>query len=51
MLDFEGDLYGESVGVTFEHRIRGDAAFDGVEALAAQLAVDCDRARSLLSVS
>ena len=51
VLDFEGDLYGESVGVTFEHRIRGDAAFDGVEALAAQLAVDCDRARSLLSVS
>ena len=49
VLDFEGDLYGESVGVTFEHRIRGDAAFDGVEALAAQLAVDCDRARSLLT--
>ncbi|MEZ5238619.1 MAG: bifunctional riboflavin kinase/FAD synthetase [Microthrixaceae bacterium] len=48
VLDFEGDLYGEQVGVTFEHRIRGDRAFEGVEALAAQLDLDCARARTLL---
>ena len=48
VLDFEGDLYGEHVGVRFEHLLRGDQQFGSVEALAAQLQVDCDHARSLL---
>jgi riboflavin kinase/FMN adenylyltransferase len=48
VLDFDGDLYGERVAVRFVHRIRGDATFDDVDALAAQLAVDCDDARRLM---
>ena len=48
VLDFDGDLYGEQVGVRFSHLIRGDRRFDSVDALAAQLAVDCDEARRLV---
>jgi riboflavin kinase/FMN adenylyltransferase len=40
-LEWSGDLYGEEVAVTFEQRIRGDARFDSVEELAAQLRIDC----------
>lgn len=47
-LDFDGDLYGEQVAVQLTHRIRGDRRFDGVEALSAQLVIDCDDARLLL---
>lgn len=49
VLDFEGDLYGEEVGVRFEHRIRADQRFDSVEELADQLARDCDDARRLIA--
>ncbi len=48
VLDFDGDLYDEAVAVRFSHRIRPDARFDSVDALAAQLGRDCDEARSLL---
>lgn len=48
VLDFEGDLYGQRVAVRLQHRIRDDIAFDGVDALAAQLALDCAEARRLL---
>jgi riboflavin kinase/FMN adenylyltransferase len=50
VLDFAGDLYGESVGVRFTHRIRPDARFASVDELAVQLAADCDRARQLLAI-
>lgn len=50
VLDFAGDLYGEHVAVRFTHRIRADARFASVEELAAQLQLDCDRARVLLGV-
>lgn len=48
VLDFDGDLYGERVGVRFDHLIREDRRFDSVEALASQLARDCEAARRLL---
>ena len=48
-LDWSGDLYGERVAVRFEELLRGDQRFDSVEALAAQLQIDCDRARQLLA--
>ena len=48
-LDWSGDLYGEQVAVTFDERIRGDRQFDSVEALQAQLAVDCAAAGSILA--
>lgn len=50
-LDFSGDLYGERVAVRLEHRLRGDQRFDSVDALAAQLARDCDEARRRLGVA
>lgn len=50
-LDVEVDLYDAPVAVTFSHRIREDRRFEGVEALAAQLQLDCGEARSLLSRS
>jgi riboflavin kinase/FMN adenylyltransferase len=49
LLDFGGDLYGESVKVRFVQRLRGEERFDSVEALVAQMQEDCDRARHLLA--
>ncbi len=42
------DLYDHRVQVQFTHRIRGMVAFDGVEALRAQIADDVTRVRSAL---
>jgi riboflavin kinase/FMN adenylyltransferase len=49
LLDFDGDLYGEHVGVEFAHRLRPMAAFAGVEELVAAMAGDVDRTRQLLA--
>jgi riboflavin kinase/FMN adenylyltransferase len=48
VLDFDGDLYGETVRVSFEHMLRGDRRFDTVEELTAQLSRDCEAVRGLL---
>ena len=48
LLDFDGDLYGELARVRFEHFLRSERKFDGIEALKAQLAHDIDHARALL---
>jgi riboflavin kinase / FMN adenylyltransferase len=48
LLDYAGDLYGLSIGVDFQHRLRDERRFDGVEALVAQISADADRARELL---
>ncbi|MBX7528319.1 bifunctional riboflavin kinase/FAD synthetase [Qipengyuania vesicularis] len=47
--DFSGDLYGQEIEVSFHHFLRGEAKFDSLDALTAQMAQDCKRARSLLS--
>ena len=47
VLDWEGDLYGEHVGLTFTARLRDTLRFDGVDALVAQMHRDADRAREL----
>lgn len=49
LLDWEGDLYGRTIGVEFLHRLRGEQKFAGVEALVAQIRRDADRARGLLA--
>jgi riboflavin kinase/FMN adenylyltransferase len=49
VLDFEGDLYGHRVSVAFAHRLRGQATFDGVDQLAAQIHADIAEARRLLA--
>ncbi|MEM6908445.1 MAG: bifunctional riboflavin kinase/FAD synthetase [Pseudomonadota bacterium] len=47
--DFSGDLYGQEIEIAFHHFLRGEAKFDGIEALTDQMEKDCDRAKQLLS--
>ena len=46
LLDFNGDLYGEHVRVTFEHFLRSERKFDGLESIKAQLQLDVAAARA-----
>jgi len=46
LLDFDGDLYGEHVRVTFEHFLRSERKFDGLESIKAQLQLDVAAARA-----
>jgi riboflavin kinase/FMN adenylyltransferase len=48
ILDFDGDLYGDGLGVEFAHRLRGMERFDGVDALVAQMRDDVKQTRALL---
>jgi riboflavin kinase / FMN adenylyltransferase len=48
VLDFDGDLLGARVWVTFEHRLRDEAAFATVDDLVAQIHRDIRQARRLL---
>ncbi|ALJ21105.1 bifunctional riboflavin kinase/FAD synthetase [Microbacterium sp. No. 7] len=49
VLDETGlDLYGHRVQVLFSHRIRGMTAFDGIDALVAQMTDDVARVRNAL---
>jgi len=45
LLDFAGDLYGQKVSVTFEHFLRSERKFDGLEAIKTQLQLDVAAAR------
>jgi riboflavin kinase/FMN adenylyltransferase len=49
LLDFDGDLYDEHVKVRFVGWLRGEARFDSVDELVAQIDRDCHAARRLLS--
>ncbi len=53
LLDVEGplDLYGTVLDVTFEHRLRGEQRFNGVDELVAQIRADVDAARLQLVAS
>jgi riboflavin kinase/FMN adenylyltransferase len=48
LLDWSGDLYGQSIRIEFLHRLRGEQKFDGIQALVAQIRADAERARELL---
>ncbi|MGO9393594.1 MAG: riboflavin kinase, partial [Desulfobaccales bacterium] len=48
LLDFDGDLYGEELGVDFVARLREERRFPSVEALAAQIHADIAAARKIL---
>lgn len=48
VLDFDGDLYGEHVAVTFTARLRDTMRFEDVEGLVAQMARDVARTRELV---
>ncbi len=47
LFDFSDDLYGRTVRVGFVQRMRDERAFESVDALRAQIADDCGRARVL----
>lgn len=49
LLDFAGNLYGEDVEVEFIAKLREDASFADGEALAAQMAADCETVRTVLA--
>lgn len=46
--DFNEDIYGQTIEVEFHAFIRGEAKFDDMAALTAQMAKDCDVARAIL---
>lgn len=49
--DFNGRLYGRKIEVELVSFIRGEAQFDSLDALKAQMARDCDEARRRLSAA
>lgn len=49
LLDFDRDIYGEQLTVTFEKRLRPEMKFDGIDALVAQIRRDVEAGRAWLS--
>lgn len=49
LFDFSGDLYGETLTIIFHEYLRGEAKFDGVEALISQMDKDSEQARDVLN--
>ena len=49
IFDYAGDLYGRRLRAAFADRVRPERRFDGIEALKAQIATDCDTARAILA--
>jgi len=49
VLDFDGDLYGHRVSVSFAHHLRDQATFADLDELVAQIKADVDQTRRLLS--
>lgn len=49
ILDFNDDIYGETLRVRFLQRLRGEQKFDGIAALVAQITTDVNAARAYLA--
>jgi riboflavin kinase/FMN adenylyltransferase len=49
ILDFHHEIYGRPIRVNFVRRLRGEKKFPGPEALAAQISLDIEKAREILS--
>lgn len=47
LFDFEKDIYGMNICVSFHHKIRDEKKFDSFELLRQQIELDCVRAREL----
>lgn len=45
LFDFEEDLYGAELDISFLHCLRPEQRFDGIDALKARIALDCAEAR------
>jgi riboflavin kinase/FMN adenylyltransferase len=49
LFDYAGDLYGKRLRVAFIEHLRPEQKFSGLDALKAQIAEDCRRARAILA--
>ena len=49
LIDFDGDLYGQTLRVAFVERLRGERRFDSVDALVDQMGQDVEQARRVLA--
>ena len=49
IFDYAADIYGRRLRAAFADRVRPERRFDGIEALKAQIADDCDTARAILA--
>ena len=47
LIDFEGDLYGQTLRIAFVERMRGEKRFESVDALVEQMKLDVERAREI----
>ena len=50
LLDFDDDLYGEDLEVTFRRFLRPEQKFPSLEALKAQIALDAATAREVFAI-
>ncbi len=51
LFDFNGDLYGRRIAVSFVAFLRPDQRFEGMEALVTQMDIDCAKARQVLAAA
>jgi riboflavin kinase/FMN adenylyltransferase len=51
LLDFSGDLYGQTLRIAFLERLRGERRFDSVDELVAQMRRDVDQAREICATA
>jgi riboflavin kinase/FMN adenylyltransferase len=51
LIDFDGDLYGQTLRVAFLERMRGEKRFDSVDALVEQMGRDVEQAREICSAT
>jgi riboflavin kinase/FMN adenylyltransferase len=49
LLDFDGDLYGQTLRIAFAKRLRGERRFESADALVEQMERDVENARSMLA--
>ena len=45
LIDWAGDLYGQTIRIEFERRLRGERRFESVDALVEQMGADVEAAR------
>jgi len=51
LLDFDGDLYGQTLRIAFLERLRGEKRFESVDELVAQMRRDVDQARQICATA
>jgi riboflavin kinase/FMN adenylyltransferase len=51
LIDYDGDLYGETLRVAFSRRLRGERRFESVDALVEQMHHDVDEARQICTAA